>query len=93
MWPRRRQRGSEPHGVWICHGDGRISDCDLIRDIEDDPQGRSQWIASLPPGAIMDVAAGDVLAIAYLPADSTMVIGLLAVNGWAEDLVLGWHRR
>ena len=93
MFSRRRRRGSEPHGVRIRHGDGRISECALLRDPDDDPEGRAQWLAQLPPGVVMDVAAGDVLAIAYLPSDSTMVIGLLAVNGWAEDLVLGWKRR
>ena len=89
----RRRRGTEPYGVRICHGDGRITHCDMIRDLDDDPAGRAQWIAQPPPGVVMDLAAGDVIALAYMPSGSSIVIGLLAVNGWAEDLVLGWQRR
>src|ERR1700685_2988253 len=91
MFRWRHRRGKEPHGVRICHGDGRISNCDLIRDLDDDPEGRAQWIAQLPPGVVVDLAAGDVLAVAYLPARTSIVIGLLAVDGWAEDLILGFR--
>ena len=37
MFSRRRRRGTEPCGVRIRHGDGRISECALLRDPDDDP--------------------------------------------------------
>lgn len=72
---RRRERKREaPRGVRIVHGDGRVSECTLVRD-PDDVNGRAQWIAVPPEGVEMDPRT-DRLTVDYLPGKTAIGLHL-----------------
>jgi hypothetical protein len=70
---RRRDRDAL-RGVRIIHGDGRVSECTLVRDPEDDGDC-AQWLSVPPEGATFD-PDGDRLTIDYLPGKTSVVMSV-----------------
>ncbi|HMH91213.1 MAG TPA: hypothetical protein VK586_09030 [Streptosporangiaceae bacterium] len=56
-----------PRGVRIRHLAGDATECTVIRDPGRDRDGDTAWLAQLPPGILLDPAAGDALEADYLP--------------------------
>jgi hypothetical protein len=64
--------------VRIDHADGRVSACSVVRDPEN-RDGLTQWIAVPPEGTLMDIGAGDTLAVDCMPPRSALSVDITAV--------------
>jgi hypothetical protein len=62
---------TEPRGVRIRHADGRVTDCAIIRDPQDDEDGLAQWMAVAPDGTVF-TPPGDAVTVEFLPARSAI---------------------
>jgi hypothetical protein len=66
------QQEDAPRGVRICHGDGSVSECSLVRD-PDDSDGCAQWMAVPPESATADPYR-DRLEVDFVPAHTAITI-------------------
>ncbi len=69
----QRREPEEPRGVRIRHADGRVTECAIVRDPEDSPDGLTMWIAEPPPGTVFTPGA-DVLTADLLPGRSGLTV-------------------
>jgi hypothetical protein len=67
--------------VRIRHADGRVTECAVIRDPEDSPEGLTQWIAEPPPGTVFTPGA-DELTVELLPARSDLTFRVDLPDGF-----------
>jgi hypothetical protein len=65
---------TEPRGVRINHADGRVTECAVVRDPENDADGMAQWMAVAPEGTVFE-PPGDTMSIEMLPPRTS--IGLV----------------
>ena len=70
---------TEPSGVRIHHADGRVSECALIRDPDNDAKGNAHWIAVPEPGTL--IGNGDSLAIDVLPGHTVVSVDAGIADG------------
>jgi hypothetical protein len=63
----------EPRGVRIRHADGRVTECAIVRDPEDSPDGLTQWVAVPPPGTVFTPGT-DKLTADLFPGRSKLTI-------------------
>lgn len=57
----------------IRHADGRVTECAIVRDPEDSPDGLTQWIAEPPSGTVFTPGA-DTLTADLLPGRSVLTL-------------------
>lgn len=59
----------------IRHADGRVTECAIVRDPEDSPDGLTMWLAEPPPGTVFTGA--DRLTADLLPGRSGLTLRLV----------------
>jgi hypothetical protein len=60
--------------VRINHADGRVTECAVVRDPENDADGMAQWMAVAPEGTVFE-SPGDTVSVEMLPPRTS--IGLV----------------
>lgn len=70
-----------PRGVRIRHAGGRVTECAVVRDPEDFPDGLTHWIAEPPPGTVF-TPPGDVVTVDMLPARSDLTFRVDVSPDW-----------
>jgi hypothetical protein len=67
--------------VRIRHADGRVTECAVVRDPEDSPDGLTQWIAVPPDGTVFVPGDGEV-TVDFMPARSGLTVQVELPRGF-----------